>query len=97
MNAVIDKGVNEAIQRLLRERLNQYGFERADIRADRDHSGDPGLFIDVFYRLSREPLQTAFTLNLLTELRRLLMSKGEDRFPYLRHHFDERQQVAKVR
>ncbi len=89
--------VNAAIQQLFKERLDRYGFERAEIHAGRDHSGDPALFIDAFYRLSREPLQTTFTLNLLTELRRLLISKGEQRFPYVRHHFDEKQQVAKAR
>jgi Holliday junction resolvase RusA-like endonuclease len=31
---------------------------------------------------------------LLSELRRELVRKGESRFPYVRHHFDEKQQVA---
>jgi len=86
--------VSAEIQRLLRERLNRYGFERAVINSGSDHTGDPALFIDAYYHLAGEPVKTIEILHFLTELRNVLVSKGERRFPYLRHHFDERQQVA---
>jgi hypothetical protein len=95
MNATSDApAVNDEIQELLRERLGRYGFERAVINAGSDHSGDPALFIDAFYHLTREPVQSIEMLHLLNELRNFLVRKGETRFPYLRHHFDERQQVT---
>jgi hypothetical protein len=87
------EAVSDEIQRLLRERLHRYGFERAAINAGNDHSRDPALFIDAYYHFTSEPVKTIEILHLLTELRTLLLSKGETRFPYLRHHFDERQQV----
>ena len=98
MNTAADTHVVQtAIQQLLKERLDRYGFERAEIHAGRDHSGDPALFIDAFYHFSTQPIQTALILHLLAELRRLLLSKGEQRFLYVRHRFDEKQQVAKAR
>lgn len=94
MNAApITPAVNEDIQKLLRERLGRYGFERAIVNAGSDHSGDPALFIDAYYRLSGEPVRTMEMLRLLTDLRNLLVHSGERRFPYLKHHFDEKQQV----
>ena len=69
-------------------------FERVDVRAGEDHSGDPALFIDAYYGLSDTPLDARLISHTLTELRDLLLKMGEKRFPYVRHHFDERQAVA---
>jgi hypothetical protein len=91
----LDDSTNAAVQEFLRRRLNQYGFERADVHAGEDHSGDPALFIDAYYRLTNEPLERELLVHLLTELRGLLLNRGERRFPHMRHHFDEKQQVAK--
>jgi hypothetical protein len=94
MNAApIAPAVNDDIQKLLKERLGRYGFERAMVNAGSDHSGDPALFIDAYYRLSGEPVKTIEILHLLSDLRNLLVHSGESRFPYLKHHFDEKQQV----
>ena len=87
------EAVGDEIQKLLRKRLDRYGFEHAVVNVGSDHSGDPALFIDAYYHLTEEPVKTIEILHLLTELRNFLVSKGEERFPYLRHHFDERQQV----
>ena len=89
--------VNDVVQQLFKERLGRYGFERAEIQAGRDHTDDPALFIDAYYRLSDEPIETRQILHLLTELRKLLISRGEERFPYVRHHFDEKQPVASIK
>lgn len=87
--------INDAVRELFRERMNRFGFDRAEIHTGSDHSGEPALFIDAFYRLSGEPVDTYQVLRLLTDLRNKLVHQGEKRFPYVRHHFDEKQQVAK--
>ncbi len=85
--------IREAVQELFKERMDRFGFDRAEVHTGSDHSGAPALFIDAFYRLSREPVDTYQVLRLLTDLRNKLIHQGEKRFPYVRHHFDEKQQV----
>jgi hypothetical protein len=95
MNAEPSLEVKNAIIHLLQQRMDRFGFDRAEVNAGKDHSGDPALFIDAFYRLSKQPLDTTVILRLLTEIRKLLVQEmGEARFPYIRHHFDEQQSVT---
>jgi hypothetical protein len=82
-----------AIQDLLKRRLSRFGFDRAEIDVRKDHSGDPALFIDAYYEPRGEPVETDEILRLLTEIRDLLVQMGEQRFPYLRHHLRENQQL----
>lgn len=89
-----DIATKKAVQKLLKDKFAQYRFERVDVRAGEDHSGDPALFIDAYYGLSDTPLDARLISYTLTELRDLLLKMGEKRFPYVRHHFDERQVVA---
>jgi hypothetical protein len=86
--------VTAAINNLLKERMDRYGFDHAEIRIDDDHTGEPALFIDAYYHLG-EPLETLQLLRLLTDLRNGLVRQGERRFPYVRHHFNEKQRIAK--
>jgi hypothetical protein len=98
MNTELTQEVKGAIVNLLQQRMDRYGFERATINAGEDHSGDPALFIDAFYHLTQQPVDSTEILRLLTEIRKLLVqSVGEARFPYIRHHFDERQTVVNRR
>jgi hypothetical protein len=98
MNTELTQEVKGAIVNLLQQRMDRYGFERATINAGEDHSGDPALFIDAFYHLSQQPLETAEILRLLTEIRDLLVHRlGESRFPHIRHHFDAKQEVLEYK
>jgi len=88
------KEIEGLIHMFLKEHLGRYGLEQIDVQAGSDHSGEPALFIDAYYRLSQEPVQSRSILQVLTQLRAELVARGETRFPYLRHHFNEKQQVA---
>jgi hypothetical protein len=90
----VEPAVADAIQRVLRERLKPIGFERADIRAEEDYDGDNILHIDAFYRLMKKPIKADATFGLTTALRSALRPLGETRFPYVKHHFHEKQRVA---
>jgi hypothetical protein len=87
--------ISDVVRELVKERMDRFGFDRAEVHTGNDHSGAPALFIDVFYHLSQEPVDTYQVFRLQTDLRDKLMHEGEKRFPYVRHHFDEKQQVAK--
>jgi hypothetical protein len=58
--------IHEAVRELFKQRMDRFGFDRAEVHAGRDHSGEPALFIDAFYHLSREPVDTYQVLRLLT-------------------------------
>jgi hypothetical protein len=92
-NCVDDK-VKRVAERVLRESLAPYGFARADIRSYRDHDGDPALIIDVYYDFLDQAIEPKVTFGLVGILRSALDEVGETRFPYVRHHFDERQKIA---
>jgi hypothetical protein len=93
MNATPTPEVSADIRDTFRQFMDRFGFDRAEIHEGRDHAGEPALFIDAYYRLSREPIDTSLVMRLLTELRNKLIHRGEMRFPYVRHHFDEKQTV----
>ncbi len=91
----IDKKVIGAIEGVLKARMGRFGFKRATIRAGEDRDGDPVLRIDAEYTYSEKPIDVRATVGLTTEMRDALEKVGEDRFPHIRHHFDERQQTTK--
>ena len=86
--------VAEAIEQALRERLEPFGFERADIRPERDHDGDPILLVEGHYRLSDRPIDSRETYLAAQEARRAARELGERRFLHIRHLFHEDQEVA---
>lgn len=83
------------VNEILRERLARYGFREAEVTLGYDHDGDEALFIDAHYDLKNEPLPPRIFYGLTGVIRNALQEQGEPRFPHLRNHFDERQQVAK--
>ena len=91
----IDVAIPKAVQRLLKQRFAKYRLERVEVRAGEDHTGDPALFIDVHFGLSDTPLDTSLPMENFFEIRETLLKMGEKRFPYVRHHFHEKQAVAK--
>jgi hypothetical protein len=88
-----DKKLKSEIERLLSEYLADYGYDRVEIRSGFDHDGDPVIYVDAYYNLSDQPIDPGVTLETLVALRDKLWRSGEERFPHLRHHFDERQKV----
>jgi hypothetical protein len=87
----VSERAKKAIDKVLRAHLRRFGYEHARMEPGFDHDGDPAIFIDAHYRLSDEPIDAHITLLTLVALRRELVGLGEDRFPHLRHHFDEKQ------
>lgn len=93
-NTPLGKQVETVIDRVIRSRMSGYGYKGARSRAELDFDGDPVIVVDVDYDLSKEPIDAASTFGLTTALRDELAKMGEFRFPHIRHHFDERQEIA---
>ena len=91
----VERKVVETVRRVLSERMGRFGFREAEVRAGEDHDGAPVLFIDARYDLSATPIDTNATSEVLRALREALEEIGERRFPHVRHHFDDRQQVMR--
>ena len=82
------------VDKVLRKELSDYNYQGADIEPGLDHDGDPVLFIDVRYLRSDVPVTAESLIRVLRDVIEVLGQLGEERFPHIRHHFDERQEVA---
>lgn len=91
----VDKRAIEAVQRVLKDRLEPLGVRKAEVYAGRDHDDDPVLFINVRYDLIKKRIDTSATFGLIAALRKALEAVGESRFPHVRHHFDPKQRVRR--
>ncbi|MFO7858448.1 MAG: hypothetical protein R6V11_05935 [Ectothiorhodospiraceae bacterium] len=89
-----DEQIETIVNRVLAERVGLYGFDGATVRAGVDHDGDAALFIEARYALTKSEIDAGAFYGLTSAVRAALAQTGEDRFPYIRHRFDERQQVA---
>lgn len=81
------------IERILKERLGRFGLERVEVRGGLDHAGEPAIFVDAWYRLVDEPIDPEALAEAHLALQDLLVEWGEERFPYVRDHFDAKQRV----
>lgn len=93
----IEPEIVELIERTVRESMQSFGLESVDVRAGEDHDGDPVIFVEAHYELSKTPVDTMAIVELDGILRERLWNTGEKRFPHVRHNFDERQEVKSRR
>lgn len=92
--ARVDDKVRKAVEKVLRDRLADYGFSGVNIAPSNDRDGDPILLVDVRYKAVDKPIASKATFGLVTAIRQELARMGETRFPHVRHHFDEQQKIA---
>lgn len=88
------KQVTDIVNRVLDERVGAFGFSEANVKGGYDHDGDEALFIDARYDHTEQEIDAGAFYGLTGAVREALAAAGEHRFPYIRHHFDERQRVA---
>ena len=89
--------IAELIERTVQESMQPFGLRSVKVRAGEDHDGDPVIFVEAQYDLSRTPVDTMVLVELTGVLRGRLWQAGERRFPHIRHAFDERQEVMSRR
>ena len=86
--------IRETVRRVMKEQLGEVGLQETRVEAGWDHDGDSALFVDAYFQLSEKPLDPAAFFPLTRYLLEALAEHGEERFPYIRYHFDENQKVA---
>jgi hypothetical protein len=91
--ADIKPEITALIERTVQESMHAFGLKSVEARAKEDHAGDPAIFVEARYDLSPIPVDTMVIVDLTGILRGRLWEAGEKRFPYIRHRFDERQEV----
>lgn len=84
-----------AVEAVLRPKLSPYGLTSLKITPGFDHDGDPVLFIDGEYKLTKTPVDARVLLTLIAEVRDVLSEGGEYRYPHIRHHFADDQPVRR--
>lgn len=86
--------VRDVVDAVLREQVGAWGFRGAEVRSGLDHDGDEVLIIDAYYDRTEAPVNALLFYGLTRKVREALREHGEFRFPHIRNHFDESQQVA---
>jgi hypothetical protein len=83
--------VRAAIEATLKDKLKGYELESFSIEPGEDHDGDEAIFIELNYKLSERPFDSALLGVVRSDLRRRLIDLGELRFPYTRHQLHKGQ------
>lgn len=91
----IDQALKAAIEAVLRPKLAPYGLESVRIAPGFDHDGDPAVFVDAEYTLTKTPVDAQILLAVIGEVRDALSARGDFRYPYIRHHFADDQPVRR--
>ena len=89
--------IETLIKATVKESMGRYALRRIDVRAGEDHDGDPVIFVEAAYGLSKLPIDTRVTAALRTKLRNRLWENGETRFPHLSNKYHPRQEVKQRR
>lgn len=87
--------LEKAARELLSGRLSAHGLERVEIAAESEFDGEAALYFDAFYSLTPVPIDSRVNIEVQGALRSLLLAHGEDRFPYLRHHYAAGQAIGR--
>lgn len=92
------EAVREIAEPIFAKWLGPLGYERATVRAEPDHDGDPSFNVTLTYRRDvLDPDTSAIARAAIKagyELRLAMQSQGEHRFPYVTHDFSEQSQAA---
>lgn len=93
----ISDDVVAIIRDVLQQELKPFGLGDVEIAAGPDHDGEPSILIDARYENDDRPIDPKVVVGLTTKLRDRLWEKGEERFPYVHHHFAEHRKVVGYR
>ena len=92
-NGSLPEEVWESIRQVLTERLG-YQLESLQARPEEDYSGEVVIAIDAYHPLLDREVDPRVTYKLPGILREALLEQGESRYPLIRHHFQQDQEVA---
>jgi hypothetical protein len=86
--------VRDAIRASVKAKLEGMPVQECGIASNLDSTGDDAIFVDICYlRPTDSPIDPRVETELLAEVRERLLTMGERRFPYIRHHLAAGQKV----
>jgi hypothetical protein len=94
-NPPLERAAAVLIRRTIRVMMADYALREVKMNCREDHAGSPALFIDVYYDLNDVPYDPGLAMQVIHALRNELWAMGEERFPYVKNHFDENQPILK--
>ncbi|GLK70841.1 hypothetical protein KHC23_08745 [Ancylobacter dichloromethanicus] len=97
MKETVEAAVQKAIRDLIKQEMGRFDVEDVAVDVAPDHDGDPSLRITVTYGDRGEPVDTRVMSGLVSKLRDELWRLGEERFPYIQHHFRSEPKVVGFR
>lgn len=90
---VLDEAVVAIVRDTVQREMGPFGLTRVAVAAAPDHTGETILAIDADYDGSGSPVDPKVMAALGDKLRNRLWNHGEERFPYVRHHFPDNQRM----
>ena len=82
--------LRESVKRVVADKMGPFGLERVDVDLGPDHDGETAVIINAYYRPVQRSVDSKTLAQLLSLVRSDLWQSGEERFPYIRHHFEEK-------
>jgi len=92
----ITEATETAIKALVTERLDRFNVEPCNIESFTNSEGEPAISIGICYLDAATPISPTVTIALASALRETLVNLGEYRFPYVRHYFQDNQEILGV-
>ncbi|MGA9583261.1 MAG: hypothetical protein WBR13_14975 [Allosphingosinicella sp.] len=84
----------ETLQVAARESFSEAGVENIDVVISNDHTGEPSIMVQVKHHLVPRPLSLKRIFEGDRAVRDAAWRRGERRFVYVTHLYDEKQEVT---
>lgn len=85
--------IAKAIEETVAPAMRRMGYQGLRMEEGENHAGEPVIWVHVDYAAEGDPIDSKVTADLVYRLRLRLLALDEERFPHIRHHFDEQQKV----
>ena len=85
MTDMTDNQINQIVTGILRDRLEQFGFARSEVKSDLDFEGSPIIRVTAQYENGRVPSDQL--IDSLHAIRSELLRLGEERFVFLESEY----------
>ena len=90
ITSMTDSEINEVVTKVLRNRLNQFGFARSRVLSDLDFDSSP--IIRVVARYENGHVPTDKLIDSLEDIRSELIERGEERFVFLDSEYPDEEE-----
>lgn len=78
----LSREVRDAIEEVVRDRIDMVRIDRVLVEEGEDHDGDPSLFVRIVFDADVEDLDAHRMVSITRHVRNRLYTFGEERFPY---------------